>query len=331
MTIIREAFEQKKYVTTAFIDIAQAFDKVWHDGLIHKIIRLLPLNSHKLLISYLSDRAFVVKINGLLSDPKEAKAGVAQGSKLAPFMYTVYTADMPTDPSTHSATFADDTALISVHENPIIASQQLQNHIRKVEKWLDLWRIRVNPSKCAHVTFALKRGTCPRISINGVSVPEETHVKYLGVHLDKRLTWTNHIEAKITQIKIKMAQLNWLLNRNSLLSLDNKLLIYTAMIKPIWSYGIQLWGSACASNVAKLQRRQSRILRQITNAPWYIRNSNIHNDLNIPTIKDEINNYCSKYVSKLSQHSNPLAQELLLFSGHRRLKRKDTLSLASNT
>lgn len=329
VTLVRKAFEQKQYCTSLFIDISQAFDKVWHEGLIHKIKQLLPRCTHKILSSYLSNRTFAVRLNSIISDTKVVSAGVPQGSILGPFLYTIYTADMPTYIHTHTATFADDTALISIHKSPTTASQQLQSHIEVLEKWLDHWKIRVNPSKCVHVTFTLNKSKCPNIHINGLLVPEKDHIKYLGIHLDKRLTWTHHIEAKLIQIKLKMAQLNWLLNKYSYLSLENKVLIYKSMIKPIWTYGIQLWGTACSSNVEKLQRRQSVILRQIVHAPWYVRNSNLHKDLNIPTIRNEIINHCTKYADKLKVHTNPLALTLLRFSGHQRLKRKDTLGLTA--
>lgn len=327
-TLIRSAFENKQYCSALFIDISQAFDKVWHDGLIFKISGLLPENTHKLLQSYLSNRTFKVRSKDEFSSSRKISAGVPQGSILGPLLYIIYTADMPTNPNTHTSTFADDTAFVSINQNPNIASEHLQCHIYELENWLNKWRIKVNPAKCVHVTFTLRRQNCPSISINNVSIPEHNHVKYLGIHLDRRLTWSNHIGSKITQIKLKSLQLYWLTGPNSSLELEYKLLLYKSMIKPIWSYGIQLWGTACATNIQKLQRRQSKLLRLIVGAPWYIRNENIHKDLNIPTVQQEIEKYTSKYLRKLHSHPNSLARELLLFEGHRRLRRTDTLDLA---
>ncbi len=288
----------------------------------------MPVNTHKLLKSYLSERTFRVRSKEEFSSSRKISAGVPQGSILGPLLYIIYTADMPTNPNTHTSTFADDTAFVSLSRNPITASEQLQSHIHELEDWLTKWRIKVNPAKCVHITFALRRGNCPPISIDNVCIPVHDHVKYLGIHLDRRLTWSNHIEAKITQIKLKSAQLQWLIGPHSPLELEYKVLLYKSIIKPIWTYGIQLWGTACASNIQKLQRRQSGLLRLIVGAPWYIRNDNIHKDLNIPTVRHEIEKYCTKYVKKLNVHPNPLARELLLFDGHRRLRRSDTLDLA---
>ncbi|CAD6994221.1 unnamed protein product [Ceratitis capitata] len=75
------------------------------------------------------------------------------------------------------------------------------------------------------------------------------------------------------------------LSKKSGFSLENKTLLYNATIKPIWTYGIQLWCTACVTNLNIIQRRQSKTLKTITGSPRYMRNENIHKDLQIPTIK----------------------------------------------
>jgi hypothetical protein len=54
--------------------------------------------------------------------------------------------------------------------------------------------------------------------------------------------------------------------------MSNKLLLYKVILKPIWTYGIQLWGSASISNIEILERFQSKALRMIADAPWYVPN-----------------------------------------------------------
>src|SRR6476661_4848468 len=324
---IRKAFEEKKYCSALFIDVSQAFDKVWHEGLLHKLKQNLPANTHKLLQSYLVGRQFIIKEGNFLSSPQPIAAGVPQGSILGPLLYLIYTSDMPTNNYTQTSTFADDTAFLSVHENRHEASRYLQDHIFQLELWLKQWRIEVNEQKCVHITFTLRRESCPPIKINNQIIPQNSHVKYLGIHLDRRLTWKSHIEAKLTQMKLKANQIHWLIGRNSVLSLDCKLLLYNSILKPIWCYGIQLWGTASASNIKKIQRRQNKLLRIITAAPWYVKNSNIHKDLNVPLVKTMITKYAVKYLKRLELHPNPLARNILNDSGHTRLRRRDTAAL----
>ena len=72
-------------------------------------------------------------------------------------------------------------------------------------------------------------------------IPQSEEAKCLGIHLDKHLTWKTHIFAKRKALGIKLRNLYWLLNPNSKLSLENKLLIYKTILKLVCAYGIQLW------------------------------------------------------------------------------------------
>lgn len=76
ITLIESAFEEKKYCAAVFLDVSQAFDRVWHEGLIHKLSRLLPGNLCKLLESYLENRRFRVIHEDETSEFKPIKAGV---------------------------------------------------------------------------------------------------------------------------------------------------------------------------------------------------------------------------------------------------------------
>ncbi|CAG4969687.1 unnamed protein product [Colias eurytheme] len=145
--VISRSLEEKKYCSAVFLDISQAFDKVWHDGLLFKVKKMLPHSFLHIIKSYLYKRCFEVKFHEVTSELYEIKSGVPQGSILGPILYIIYTADLPTSDNTIVATYADDTALLSTHSNPIIASDHLQNHIYKIEEWLKNWRIHANQRK----------------------------------------------------------------------------------------------------------------------------------------------------------------------------------------
>lgn len=73
---IKNALEGKMYCSAAFLDVSQAFDKVWHPGLLYKIKKSLPHNLYQLLKSYLSDRYFLIKYQEELSDIYPINSGV---------------------------------------------------------------------------------------------------------------------------------------------------------------------------------------------------------------------------------------------------------------
>lgn len=328
INVVTDTLENKRYCSAVFLDVQQAFDRVWHNGLLFKVKKVLPAPYYLFFKSYLSDRFFYVKVNDERSDIAEVKAGIPQGSVLGPVLYTLFTADMPVTNNVTVATYADDTAIVASSLCPAEASTLVQNEVNHIEKWLSKWNIKVNSSKSSHITFTLRKGDCPPITINGGVIPTQNTVKYLGMTLDRRLTWKPHIKAKQQQLKIKTRKLYWLLGPKSELNLNNKLRIYKAILKPVWTYGIQLWGTSAKSNVNMLERYQSKTLRLITNAPWFVTNKAILKDLEMETVKDEIRRFSENYLNRLSVHPNPLAVALLDNSNEtRRLKRLHVLDL----
>ncbi len=311
VNVIKNTLEEKKFCSAVFLDVRQAFDKVWHAGLLYKLKQTLPHTFFKVLNSYLCGRHFQIKLGNELTDLYPINSGVPQGSVLGPILYTIYTSDIPTTPETTTATFADDTAVLSLHESAVVASDNLQGYLLQFEDWLKRWRIQVNETKSSHITFTLKRDTCPHVFLNNIEIPQVDCVKYLGLHLDQKLTWKNHIWTKRQHLNLKLNKLYWLVGKNSKLSLKNKLLIYKTILKPIWTYGLQLWGTTSNSNILIMQRFQSKFLRQITEAPWYVSNKTIHEDLKIPYVTQEIVKSTTKYLSKLENHENQLAINLL--------------------
>lgn len=327
--VISRSLEEKKYCSAVFLDISQAFDRVWHEGLLYKVKKMLPHSFYNILHSYLSGRCFEIKLNEELSDLYDIKSGVPQGSILGPVLYTLFTADLPTTDSTMVATYADDTAILSSHENPITASEHLQLHIDKIEEWLNTWRMQANQSKSTQVTFTLRRGNCPPVTINNSEIPQDNHAKYLGMHMDRRLTWQKHIRTKRKQLDLKLRNMYWLIGRHSQMNTCSKLTVYKAILKPIWTYGIQLWGTASNSNIEILERFQTKTLRVIFNIPQYISNRLIYHDLKLPSVKQEITKYSNNYQTRLAKHKNELALGL---SGdkslrYRRLKRHSVQTL----
>ena len=115
---------------------------------------------------------------------------------------------------------------------------------------------------------------------------------------------------KRIQLSIRLRELNWLIAKNAKLSLENKILIYKAILKPVWTYGVQLWGVAAQSKIDIIQGFQSKVLRIITNASIYISNIRIDNDLGVLTVQEEISSLSSNQRQRLQKHANPLVISL---------------------
>jgi len=133
--------------------------------------------------------------------------------------------------------------------------------------------------------------------------------------------WGLHLKIRRQAANTILHKLRLLLK--SKLNLKTKLLIYKTIIRPILSYGIQIWGPAKPSNIRLLQSHHNIILRLITGAPWrHFTNDSFHKDLNchiLATIyykrfHSKLNYYINTFIKNISSHTLPDNPE-------RRLKR----------
>jgi hypothetical protein len=136
--------------------------------------------------------------------------------------------------------------------------------------------------------------------LNQIPIPVANTAKYLGLYLHRRLTWNSHTRLKRLDVNRRYKLI--LIDNRSSLSLDNTVLLYNTIFKPIWTYRLELWSSAKPSNISRIQTLQSKILRKICNAPFFVSNLTLHKDLKVPFVKD--------MAVKSFTHPNPLVQRL---------------------
>lgn len=321
--IIEQAMEDRKVCSAVFLDVTQAFDKVWHEGLNHKLRRMLPAKYAELLHSYLSNRYFRIKQDDAYSEAKMIHAGVPQGSVLGPLLYVLYTSDLPEHEGNTLASFADDTAVLAVGEDNCESTLKLGRSIEKLHDWTIKWRIKMNEAKSVHVDFTNRQIKHIPIYLNGKVIPYANEAKYLGMTLDTKLRWRVHVKNKRTELDIKLRKMYWLVGRRSKLSIQNKLTLYNQVLKPVWTYGAQLWGCTSQSNRDIIQRFQNKVLRSCVDAYWYSTNDDIHKDLKIPTINEVIKTQAIAHHQRLQGHINEEAVKLLDVDDLlRRLKRR---------
>lgn len=325
---IENALEKKEYCSAVFLDVKQAFDRVWHEGLLFKIRGILPGNHFNLLKSYLLDREFRVRFGSAYSNFKPILAGVPQGSVLSPTLYNIFTSDLPTSEQAITGTFADDTAVLATAENLPTANSKVQFDIDRKLDWARAWRIAFNGPKSVHVIFTNRGIVYIPIIMNGQPIPYADNAKYLGLTLDAKLRWKHHVKIKRQQLNAKLKRMQWMLGPSSTLSQSNKVLLYKQVLRPIWAYGCELWGCTRKSNRYLIEAFQSKTLRLISGAPWFIRNEVIRKELNCEEVSEIIQRSAERHEMRLSTHSNASARELLNNNNTpRRLKRRKPFEL----
>ncbi|GFS91105.1 RNA-directed DNA polymerase from mobile element jockey [Trichonephila clavipes] len=307
---IKDAIDRNQHVAAVFLDIQKAFDRVWHTGLLFKLITYkIPTPLILLLKSYISDRSFTVRINRTFSQTRPAKAGIAQGSNLGPVLFNLYVNDIIKTTNTMICMYADDTAILSRHYNSNTLTQNINEHLAHLEIWLSVWKIAINTSKTEAISFSRKRPP-PLITLQNQRIPWSLHTKYLGVIIDKNLTFRQHITHVRNKFKNATSNLFPLIGKKSKLNRQNKLLIYTLILKPLLTYASPIWAHAARTNMNLIESSQNVILRQILDAHWYMRNADIRSALKIPTIRKSIRKLAVNFFSKIDGHENPSIQEI---------------------
>jgi hypothetical protein len=151
------------------------------------------------------------------------------------------------------------------------------------------------------------------ITFNSHAYKWKSHVKYLGITLDTKLTYKNHVDCVLRKAKgIAFSQLYCLLKRNSGVSSDSKIRIYRSIIRPVISYGCSIFINCAASHIHKLQIFQNKLLRYILNVNWddFLSNQELHSRAKIPSITDFFNKLTVNFYRKIQNHENSLINNL---------------------
>lgn len=313
-TDITNNLNWKRSTASAFLDVEKAFDKIWHPGLIHKLRKAeISKSMTRLIQNYLTDRSFRVIIDDVASTTRIITAGVPQGSILGPTLFNIYVSDYPPLKRSQVAFYADDTVLYSASHNENASITYLQEDLDKYMEWINKWKMKINEQKSVPVMFNANRfQPTVKLKINHTEIEWQNSAKYLGITLDKYLRYTEHVLSIKRKANQAYAQLYPLMNRkNKHLTAKNKLRIYNAVVKPAILYGIEVWGQTTDTNKLIVQRIQNKYLRTALDAPWYIRNKNVHKDTNTRTITEEYEHRKEKIKENLSTHRNPLFSQLI--------------------
>lgn len=291
------------------LDVEKAFDSVWHEALLHKLIQWgCDIFLARIIFSFLKGRSFQVCIGNSKSPSFVIPYGVPQGAILSPTLYNIFTSDVPTSEFCKTATFADDTAIFSSSLNPELVQEALQEHINVVSGYCKDWKIKINATKTQAIYFSRCTKNIPdtEIILDGDNVPWSGEVKYLGIHLDKRLTFASHISKSIEKANLAFKILYSFLNRKSKLCIQNKLLLYKICIRPILCYGIETWHDCAATHRRKLQIIQNKCLKIIMNRHWRFSTAALHEETGVPLIEDFSEKICGRFFERSRFSENPL-------------------------
>ena len=238
------AIKNGSFTLSVYLDLSKAFDCVNHDILLDKFekygIRGDQLNFLK---SYLTDRKQRVKIGEkYFSKTRSVSIGVPQGSCLGPLFYLIYCNDLNNiiNDDVKIVNYADDIALVINGVDLDEMIRIMNRTLHKIALWCKFNKLTINPNKSICLIFTNKIiSTKVELFINDQVIKVVTSVNYLGIHLDSRLSLSNHlnyVNNRLSQLCGISYKLTFKFNVNTAKT------YYYSFVYSLLSYGVQVWG-----------------------------------------------------------------------------------------
>jgi hypothetical protein len=288
-----------------FLDLSKAFDSLNHDILIHKLSYYgIKGKSLDLLKNYLFNRKQYVIMGDNKSDFLTIKCGVPQGSIIGPLLFIIYVNDI-TAATKHfyPIVYADDTTLVTSIKSSIknnACQLKLNKELKEINNWLKSNKLSLNIKKTKCMTFHTpqKKITLPKLFIDNINLEFVNEFNFLGLILDKHLTWKSHIDMIAKKISKTIGIMYKLRNNLPYYTLRT---IYNSLILPHLNYGLICWGWRSE----KLFTLQKRAIRVIANLGYIAHTSLAFKQLHILKLPDLRSLHDLKFCFKLKNDLLP--------------------------
>lgn len=261
---VYECLNNKQFPIALYFDLSRAFDTVDHDLLLEKLYRIGVRGvAYNWAASYLRGRRQIVVIDKYKSESRNVNIGVPQGSTLGPLFFIIFINDIIYSCTSSQKTiiYADDTNQLVTGNNLIQSVETANISALEFYQWCQYNGISVNVNKTFFMVFQPKNGkdeSSQLIKMNHNSIEQVNFIKFLGVVIDQKMTWEQHID----YISSKLSTMCFIVRQlRATVSLSILKLAYYGLVQSILSYGLIFWGrSAHFHKVFVIQKKIIRCM-----------------------------------------------------------------------
>ena len=267
---IQQSFREKKHTTAVFFDMEKAYDTVWRDEILNSLHNMGLRGKLPTFISnFLSNRKFCVRVGATHSDFFTQEEGLPQGSVLSVTCFAVAINDIveQVTPGVKCSLYVDDFTIYISARNETRSNRAIQQSINKLSAWTKTKGLSISTEKTVVIKFEQrKKGSEPELQLNNNVIRVAESTKYLGLVLDKRLTWKDHVEylrkscTPALNLLRHLSHLSWGADRKTLKYLN------TALIQSKLDYGAHIYGATNSKTLQRLNPIQNASLRACTGA-----------------------------------------------------------------
>lgn len=264
------AIESQGEALAVSLDMAKAFDRVWHRGLLSKLPSYgLPEGLCKWVASFLSGRCIRAVVDGCCSAKLGLNAGVPQGSVLSPTLFLLHINDLLSidgircyaDDSTGDAFY---TGRANIPRSAVVESReqlvsQIESILSRVSDWGRDNLVQFNPSKTQVCAFTAKKTpftVAPQFQDTPLII--SSSIGILGVDISSDVQFRCHLEDKVKLASKKLGVLN---RAKRYFTPGQRLLLYKSQVRPHMEYCSHLWAGAPAYQLGPLDSVQKRAVR----------------------------------------------------------------------
>ena len=256
-----ECWDNKEHTDVVFVDFSKAFDRVNHAILLNLLLEYgFPAHLIHWVDSFLDNRLFRVRVNGVLSAERGVYSGVPQGSVLGPLLFCLYINKLPGLLSSECLLFADDLKLWRSVKTDLDAAA-LQTDLDTLVRAADELHLPINANKCQHLPV----GTLPSTSyqVGGNLLRKDSVVRDLGILVRTDLKTRDHTALAAT----KGLRLLWALRRSfSLWTTSSVPKLINTFIRPVMEYGAPAYFPSTKTECYQLegvQRLATRLIPEL--------------------------------------------------------------------
>lgn len=248
-------------IDAIYTDMAKAFDRVDHRLLVHKL-ELAGIDGSLLLwiSSYLQNRSMTVNIESCSSHQIFATSGVPQGSHMGPLLFSIFINDLgDLLGDTGFLMYADDLKLYRKVKTTA-DNELLQCDLNIVVKWCESNGMALNVSKCEVISF--KRQSANMLmndySINGAILRRVEVVKDLGILIDSKLSFKQHIDSIVSRGKSTLYLMKMFAKDFECPHVTKTL--YTALVRPLVEYCAVVWSPKAVGEIKRIESIQKQFV-----------------------------------------------------------------------